>query len=308
MSEARGAGASTAIALACALAGASVIGWLRPRLATDFHRVRSMNEVYALPSPEQAIVLSLGYRSAFADYLFANVRVSYGLHVQEGERFEYAGNYFDVINALDPTYRTPYLLADTVLTLQAKPARLRDYVEAREILTRGMAALPNDGEVWNTAGKYIAYLAPGHLGSAERDDEWREAGARVLARACELVGNDDAMPLQCITAAYILNERGRREATIQILQRFVTINQENSEARELALAALGKYGDLEREEKARERFERFRARRKTDLPFASIELELVLPPPFAPFACAGGTRADTADCATTWRRWSARAE
>jgi hypothetical protein len=197
------------------------------------------------------------------------------------------------------------VLADTVLTLQARPARPEDYVKAREIKERGMAALPTDGDVWNTAGQFMAYLAPGHLGSAELDQTWRRDGARVLARACELVGNNEALPYQCITAASILNDQGEREANMQMLERFIMVNQENQEMREIALAALAKWGDQERAARAQERFDRFRAKKHADLPFVSLDMELVLPPPFAAFACAGGSRVNDADCATTWRDWDA---
>jgi tetratricopeptide (TPR) repeat protein len=302
---------SVLVALACVLVGGTGVAWLRPGLAADYHRVHTLGDVYALPSPEQTVVLSLGYRAALADYLFAHVLVSYGLHVQERERFEFAGNYFDVVNALVPTFRTPYQLADTVLTLQSKPARVQDYEKARQVLERGMVALPYDGEIWLTAGQFIAYLAPGHLGSRERDESWRKDGARVLSRACELVGTNESLPYQCITAASILSEQGEREALIRMLERFIAVNQQNPEQRDFAIKVLGKYGDAQRMEQARDRFERFRVRWHADLPFVGVDTELVVGPPFEPFACAGqsavSVRGGRPDCATTWRRWVATA-
>lgn len=289
----------------CVLVAALAIAQLRPRLVSEFERVKAGEDVYALPSPEQTVAMSFGYRSALADYLFAHVLVQYGLHIQHRRRFEFAANYFDVVNALDPTFRTPYLLADTVLTLQAKPARRRDYLAARRIVERGTRALPYDGDVWMTAGQFLAYLAPGHLGGSAEDKAWRQAGARVLARACELVGGDEALPYQCITAASILNERGRREAVIRLLRRYIAVNEENPEARQFAMKLLGKYGDQKRKERAERRFDRFKERWQSDLDFVDLDTEIVLGPPFDPYACAGSGHQHDAACATSWKRWFA---
>ena len=78
-----------------------LVAFARAPLNETFHEVKVGTDVYPLPSPEQTVVLSLGYRAAAADALYAHVLVSYGLHFQEKRRFEFVGNYLDTINALD---------------------------------------------------------------------------------------------------------------------------------------------------------------------------------------------------------------
>ena len=145
----RGAALVPGLLLLTVVASACVVGWVRPRLLDQFGQLKQTSDTFALPSPDQSVVLSLGYRSALADLLFAHVLVSYGLHFQEKRRYEFVGEYLDVINALDPKFRTPYRIADTLLTLQPVAPRQRDYDKAREVLERGLRALPHDTELWN---------------------------------------------------------------------------------------------------------------------------------------------------------------
>ena len=198
------------VALAVALAAVVTIAGTRPRLADHFHRASVGSDVYALPNPEQTVVASLGWRSALADLIYAHVLVSSGLHIHEKRRFEFAGNYLDTINELDPKFRAPYHYADTLLTLSTVAPRVEDYVKARQILERGMDELPLDGELWSAAGQFMAYLAPSQLKDEEQKKEWRLAGARRLARACELVGKNENIPYHCITAAGIFTRAGQR--------------------------------------------------------------------------------------------------
>src|SRR5690606_9161983 len=81
---------------------AAGIHFTRTALADPFQRLKITSDVYPLPSPEQTVVLSLGYRAALADLLYAHVLVSYGLHFREKLLFESVGDYLDTINELDP--------------------------------------------------------------------------------------------------------------------------------------------------------------------------------------------------------------
>ncbi|HEX7668852.1 MAG TPA: HAT repeat-containing protein, partial [Polyangiaceae bacterium] len=144
------------VAFTCALG----IAFVRPTLAARFHRLRVTADVYPLAPPDQMVIASLGWRSALADAIFAHVLVSYGLHFQEKRRFEFVGEYLDTVNALDPLFRQPYRLADTLLVLAPEPPKLEHYEKAREIFLRGLAHFPYDSELWLTAGQYLAYLAP----------------------------------------------------------------------------------------------------------------------------------------------------
>lgn len=295
--------AGTLLALVAAIAAIAAIAVVRPRLVERFAKPRATSDVYALPSPEQTIVASLGYRAALADMIFAHVLVSYGIHLQERRRFEFVQNYLDTVNALDPKFRDPYRFADTLLTLGPVRPRPEDYVEARRILERGLAERPHDGELHATAGQFMAYLAPGQFSDPEVKKEWRLAGARILARACELIGDNENVPYHCVTAADLFTRAGEREASIQFLERVLSVT-DDEKIRHLALGYLEKkLGEREHERVAR-RLGAFRERWGADLPFVDKDAVLVLGPSFDVAVCAGVGAAETPECATSWRDWA----
>jgi tetratricopeptide (TPR) repeat protein len=297
--------AALIVPLAVLLVSAAAIGLLRPRLADRFGQLKVDSDVYALPAPEQAIVASLGYRAALADLIFAHVLVSYGLHFQEKRRFEFVGNYLDTVNALDPKFRDPYRYADTLLTLGPVAPRESDYYKARQILERGLRELPHDGELHSTAGQFMAYLAPARFADLEKKKEWRMAGARVLARACELVGSNEALPYHCITAADLFTRAGEREASIRFLERVLAVTDDEA-VRDLALGYLQKQIGEREHERVQRRMESFRQRWGADLPFVDKDRLLVIGPAFDAATCAGAS--DRPDCATSWRDWAERLE
>lgn len=292
-------------ALVSIVLAAIAVGAVRPQLAGQFHGVRLESDVYALPSPEQTIVASLGWRSALADLLYAHVLVSSGLHLQEKRRFEFVGNYLDTVNALDPKFRSPYRFADTLLTLSAVKPRHEDFLKAREIVERGMDELPFDGELWMIGGQFMAYLAPSQLEDEKEREEWRLAGARRLAKACELVGTKSTMPYHCITAAGLFTRAGEQEATARFLERVLAV-VDDPEVRQLALGYLAKtVGERERD-RAQWRSDRFVGVWGRDLPFASKDMLLIVGPPFDAVACAGRSAKQSFECAATWLSWAER--
>jgi tetratricopeptide (TPR) repeat protein len=290
-----------------ALLAALTIALVRPRVADDFHKLRITHDVYPFPSAEKMVVASLGYRSALADAILAHVFVAYGLHFQENRRFEFAGQYLDAVNALDPTFRDPYRFADTLVVLGPTPARLPDYLKAREILERGLRNRPYDSELWNTAGQYIAYLAPPYLPTDEMKTAWRVDGAKKLARACELAGSNENIPYHCIVAATLFERAGEREAAISSLERLIAVT-DDPEIERVARAYLQKRLSSRAEEEQEARRSAFRARWKADLPFVNKDTMLVLGPAVDAAACAGTERALDTDCPSSWRDWGAALE
>src|SRR5262249_28684236 len=134
--------------------------------------------------------------------------------------------------------------------------------------------------------------------------EWRLAGARVLARACELVGANENIPYECITAAGLLNKAGERGATIQFLEPGVALSDDEA-IRERALAYLPCLLRQRPQARPAERSESLRRAWKRDLPFVTLTTELVLGPPSDTAACAGPS-ADHPPCASTWAAWRAQ--
>ncbi|MCK6532904.1 MAG: hypothetical protein L6Q84_08025 [Polyangiaceae bacterium] len=299
----RGGGrAELAVALLVMLGAAAFVRFARPRLAGKFHRLKVASDVYVLPSPDKAVALSLGWRSALADLLFAHTLVSYGIHIQEKRRFEFAGSYLETVVELDPKFRAPYRYCDTLLTLGALKPRDEDWGRARRLLERGMQEYPFDAELWTQAGQFMAYLAPGSLRDDATKQEWRVEGARRMARACELIGNNENVPFHCITAATILSKAGEREATIQFLERVLTV-VDNDDVRSIALSYLQRTADESARDRVQWRTERFIDVWRSDLSYITKEALLVAGPPLDLAGCAGRGPEPKPGCAVTWRSW-----
>src|SRR5947208_3150874 len=94
--------------IALVLGAAAVIGAVHQSVVSTAWHVHETSDLYVLPEPEEVVALSLGYRSALVDMLWAHVLVSQGLHNQEKRRFENLTLYLDTINELEPTFADPY--------------------------------------------------------------------------------------------------------------------------------------------------------------------------------------------------------
>jgi hypothetical protein len=156
-----------------AACGALLVGHLRTPLNVSYQRSTSGSDAYALASPDQMVALSLGYRAALADLLLGRVMVAAGTHLVEKRLFEFAPDYLDTINALDPKLRDGYRFADAIITLQGVEVPVEMYYRARAVLERGVRELPNDQELWSSAGQFLAYLAPARLETPEERAAWR---------------------------------------------------------------------------------------------------------------------------------------
>jgi hypothetical protein len=283
------------------------IGLLRAPLQARFHRVEVRSDALLLPPPEQTVAASLGYRSALADVIFAHVLVSYGIHFQEKRRFEFVGNYLDAVNALDPKFRAPYRFADTLLTLQPEVVPLESYYKARAILERGLKELPYDQELWSSTGQFLAYIAAGRLPDAKEAAEWRLDGARKLARACELIGNNQNVPYHCIGAALLLSDAGENAASRKFLERLLLVS-DDPEIRAMVNLQLSRYDNKQAildDERRNARLQRAWGR---DLPFITRGALFVVGPRTDPARCAGTAHIDDAPCATSWNDWNADLE
>ena len=273
----------------------------------DTHRaVKNEHDVYFLPPPDQVAVMTMGYKAAVADALWAHVLVSQGLHTFEKRRFENLTRLYDTINELAPTWRSPYLLADALITFQAATTPIEEVVKAREILERGTEHRPYDGEIWLNLGQFVSFLAPATY-IEDHDPEmaarWRREGVAYLQRAAELGAGDSQIAWQALGAASILERAGERDAAIRFLKRtFAATDDEELKADILQrLERLLAERDLDR---YRNREQAFRENFRGALPFLSRDQALVMGPPPRPAQCAGGD--DDPRCATTWRQWSKR--
>ena len=277
-----------------------VVSRARLPLNATFQTTRARSDVFTLPPSNQLVVMSLGYRSALADLIFAHVLVSSGIHFHEKRAFDLASNYLDAVIALDPKFEAPYRMADGLITLQAKAVSVDAYRQARRILERGMAEFPYSQALWASAGQFLAYLGPtGEIAGQELQD-WKLAGGRALARACELVGSNEPPPNQCIVAAGLLTKAGETAAARQFVERMLLLNQD-PRVREVMNALLEKAVSADERERMRLRREAFQREWAQDLPFASRGALLTIGPSWDSALCAS----PNAHCSTSWRAWAA---
>ncbi|HVY46089.1 MAG TPA: hypothetical protein VHB21_09430 [Minicystis sp.] len=288
------------------LAGAAALGIAASQAPlNDAHRhVHETTDVYVLPPPEEVVTMSLGYRAALADVLWADALVSQGLHMQEHRHYHIVGDLISAINALDPEFRSPYLMADALITFQIGEPSHEEVVEVRKILERGTKNLPLDAEMWLDLGSFVAFVAPGtYLTDPAEKQQWKLDGAADLARAAELAGDDSSIAWRALGGAGVYGRAGQHEAMVRFYQRACAVT-DDKELLAQCEKLLGKAMDAERRERVKRMKGAFEAAWNGDLPFVSLAELLVLGPPRDVAYCAGGTHEDDPKCAGTWRAWA----
>jgi hypothetical protein len=293
-----------------------VIALVRAPLFAANRRVKETTDVYTLPPPRELVVLSLGYRSALADLLWAHVLVSQGLHTEQRRRFDDLTQLLDAVNELEPTYRDPYLFAESLITFQTKETPVEDVRKARAILERGVANRPLDGELWLALGEFVGFVAPGtYLTDPAEQAAWRVDGATFLARAAELSGDNAFIAWQAIGGAGLLGRAGERDAQIRFLYRtlVVTDDVELQDKIKAQLARLlREQHDQQRDDRGQRVNEAIKALHLRDLPQLAGSKGrteyMLLGPPRDPAFCAGDAHERDLACAPSWRAWEERSE
>jgi hypothetical protein len=282
---------------------ASAVAYARPRLVTRARVEKGGTDVFALPPPALLSALSLGYRSALADWIYTSTVVSYGIHGEEHRRFEFVGQYLESIVALDPQFCQTYRYADTFIIFQTVGTPGPDDVRtAKRILDKGLVNCPTDGQLWLSAGQFMAFIGTQFLTDEKEIGQLRADGAKALARAAELVSENQNVQWQALAAAGIFTKEGKREAAIGFLERVHAITDDEELKGRIArqLGALRQEGLLERAQRRAQYFNELWGR---DLPFVSRTELLVLGPPYDPARCAGaGT--PRLICAESWAAWA----
>lgn len=310
-------------ALGCIALAACAIAVSQPRVAATEKRIKETSDLYLLPPPDELVRISLGYRAALADYLWADVLVRHGLIMLEKRRFESVAAYLDAITTLDPSFREPYRLTDTLVTFQIGETPQEDLREARRLMERGVKELPNDAELWLGLGQFVGFLAPSsYLKDEAEKQEWRRTGADYLARAAELAGNNPNVAWQAIAGASTLYRAGERAATIRFYER-VMATTDDEELKQHVEPLLKRLIAEEAEKGADEKKELITEYRKRNAAFLftrdahmfelwqttfsglSRDRVRVLGPDVDPARCAGRSSLGGTDpaCATSWRNW-----
>lgn len=294
--------ATAALVLLASLVGVS---YARPKLAERLSGVKDAAEIYALPPPEALPALSLGYRSAMADWLFTKAIISHAMHAESKRRFDAVADYLEAIIALDPTLRDTYRYADSLIVYHAVGEPTPELIRrAWRILETGLELRPGDAQLWLSTGQFMAFIAPQWLKDKEEKAAFKALGAQQLARASELADESSVNVLwQSLAAVGVFTKAGERQAAIGYLERafMVTDNEEMREQIAARLAALRQDAEVDR---VKAMTKRFNDVWQKDLAFVSRTKFLVLGPSWDAASCAG-QREEAPGCAQSWAKWSA---
>jgi tetratricopeptide (TPR) repeat protein len=270
---------------------------LQPRLAAQAHSVKMREDVYVLPPPAELKAATLGHHSAVVDMLWAKLLVEYGQHWAERRAFPDLTKYLDAILMLEPDYPPLYKFVDTLLLYRPPEGKVEDARLARRYLERGIRERPNDHVVWMAYGQFLAFLGPSWLPTEEEREQWRHDGAIALLRAVDLGGDTRAS----LNVAATLSRFGERPAAVSQLRRAYALTDDPSTREQIArqlsnLEAMVVRDDAERDMKFIE------ARWRTDYPFLTRGMFMIMGPPIDPYRCAGPEASrELADCNRSWQ-------
>ncbi len=277
----------------------------------DHQRINFADDAYLLPPPEQLDRLSLGYKAAVADVLWADLMVSQGLRMGERRRHDLVIESLNAVNQLDPAWRDPYRLAQPLVTLQVEIAPREQITALRTVLERGLKDHPTDAELHLIAGAFIGVTAPNSYLEDEPAvaEEWRRQGAEYLARAAELAPADSNIVWQAMAGDRYLLQSNQDDRALEMYTTILATTDDT----ELRDTIQRKVDRLEQNKRVgageigyKQRGARHDAYRRLTLesyPAAPFRYMFLMPYPRDEAACAGGARApgfDTLACAKSW--------
>jgi hypothetical protein len=284
---------TVALLALCACLG---VARLQPKLARQLHDMKSREDVYVLPPPEQVRTMSLGYFAATVDQLWAKLLVEYGTHHQQKRAFPDLEKYIEAILGVEPTYAPVFKYADTLLVYRPPRGYEIDARTTRNLLERGVKARPYDPDVWTSYGDFLAFVAPSFLPNEDEISKWRLEGAFALEHAVEL----GAGSRHAVTASALLNRAGERDAAIRQLRRAFSMTDDPEEQEKIG-ARLDTLNDSVNKEIREQAQRAVDTRHARDLPFASRTLYLLVGPFVDPRRCVGPASVDEKPhCAREW--------
>ncbi len=291
----------------------------REPAASMHHRIKETADIYVLPPPEEVVAMSLGHRSAMADFLWAEVLVEQGLHSFDKRRFESLPYLIDTINALDPTFREPYLLIEALTIFQPNNQIQQDDIrKARQILERGVKNIPNDPDILIAAGSFIGLMAPSsYLKDPAEKEQWMVDGSEYLARAAEIGDDSKFIGWQALSGVNLLRKTGKQREAVQFLERAL-ITTEDEELREQIRSMLDRMAELDGAYEQSEARKAELAGRRRQAVIVDVRLKRyrilgrtgarVVGPPYDAAYCAGGTHSSDPRCSFDWATWASRFE
>ena len=227
-------------------------------------------DVYLLPSPDTAPLLSGGYRQVAADVTWARALVYYGSSLVGDADFRYLERFIDNVLALDPRFHRAYKWAAYSVTFQNERATQEEYRLAIKYLELGMKAFPDDYEFFWSAG--IRYFLDLYSEDPEERRSYRERGAELMEQAMRKPNAPDGL---ASFAASLRMKLGQKQQALANLREMILLTQDE----EAQATLLRRYQSLAGEEfpdEARKAKEDLERSWQTELPWADLTMFIIL--------------------------------
>src|SRR5262245_38140251 len=268
--------AAGGLLLVLALAFASDVS--RQEAQRRFSAAQSYEDVYYLPSPQQLVIGSLGYRAALADLIWMKALVYFGDELAHRGDVSNLFRYTDAMLALDETFRRVYRWVASAAIYRTGDVTQQDVEKAIRYLERGTRLFPDDPQLaWDLGATYAYELVP-MLPIGALREEARRKSLEYLEMAALRGAGPAWLGLQ--TAAQ-LDSLGRKEQAVRHLQDLYATATDPGLKQELEnrLAALQTAAYAEAMRAASDELE---ANRTRDFPYMSPTLYLLVGsrPPF----------------------------
>ncbi len=253
-----------------ALAALTLVGlltgvWaLRTRAMERYLASQTYEDIYYLPPPEWLQVMSLGHRRALADLIWLRALIYFGDEFENQGAVRHVFNYGESMLALDPDFQRVYRwvgVAGVYTPTGSPPEVMR---RAIDVLRRGVARFPNDGELAWDAGATIVYELLPHLDPddpnrtalLEEGNEHMMAAARLGAGPAWLV----------LTNATTLQKLGENERELRHLEEMYAMIRDPAVKAQIE-TRLATLRDQAYSEAFRIANEEFEARRLAEFPY-----------------------------------------
>jgi hypothetical protein len=166
------------------------------------HRVELFEQKMRLPDPAWTRVATLGFRQAYADFMFLRAIQAYGAGwLRPGESREPVYDYFDKVSDIDPRFTALYRFGNLIVADSGG-----DYKRGQRLLKKGLLRNPRDFDI-AYIGIYDAIWA--------MDDE---ASAKWFIHMLER--QKDAPEFLLRMKEYVDRKQGRYEAAFETLLGF----------------------------------------------------------------------------------------
>jgi hypothetical protein len=237
---------------------------LRRRAMSHYLGTQTYEDIYYLPPPEWLQVMSLGYRRALADLIWLRALIYFGDEFEHRGAVRHVFHYGESMLALDPDFRRVYRWVGVagVYTPTGSPVQFIE--RAVDVLRRGVARFPNDGELAWDAGATIIYELLPNLPKDDPERERLEAEGNEHMIAAARLGAGP--PWLVLTNASVLRKLGKKDRELRHLEEMYAMVR-NPDVKAQIEIRLSQLRDEAYAEAFRSANEEFEQRRLDEFPY-----------------------------------------